>query len=249
MQHANTLFHAKDYSHKKTGRTRIKNPSFSTSAFENSLSKFSTDLDFVAIKNTIGRLGDMLEGLAAVREMPDPTKPREAVALDYLSKYEKTRKVAEQQLLSAASRLQSAQNNAKAAMLNKTKLHAPSGRAAEIRATFRQLPENERLAFLEKSVKSGNSEILAAVLDAPVELSMLPQDKVNAAQSVFIATYAPEYEEISAALDTAQLRLELAYDAFLKESDDLRDKGIETQAEQGQKAAQEASKALDYLLG
>lgn len=229
-------------------KTRIKNPSFSTAAFDSQLQKFSTDMDFLHIKNTIGKLGEMVEGLAAVREMPDPTKPKEAVALEYLNKYERTRNAAQQALLSAANRLQAAQNNAKAAMLSKTKLHAPSARAAEIRATFRQLSENERLAFLDKAVNTGNSEILAAVLDAPVELSMLPQDKVNAAQRVYIAQHAPEYEEVTTALDAAQMRLELAYDAFLKESDNLRDRGTEAQAEQGQKAAQEASKALDSLL-
>lgn len=244
-----TLFNANEYPQQQGKRTRIKNPSFSTTAFDNNLQKYSTDMDFQAIRNTIGRLGDMIEGLAAVRELPDPTKPRQAVALEYLSKYEKTRKAAEQQLLTAAKRLQAAQDNARGAMLNKTKLHAPTGRAAEIRATFRQLSEAERLAFLDKAVTTGSSEILAAVLDAPVELSMLPQDKVNAAQRVFIATHAPEYEEITAALDTAQTRLELAYDAFLKESDDLRDKGVEQQAEEGQKAAQEASRALDSLIG
>lgn len=230
-------------------KTRIKNPLFSTAAFENSLEKYIADPDFSAIRNAIGRLGDMVEGLAAVREMPDPTKPREAVALEYLNRFDRTRKSAESQLISAANRLQSAQNNAKGAMLNKTKLHTPSGRAAEIRATFRQLSELERLAFLDKAVTGGNSEILAAVLDAPVELSMLPQDKVNAAYRVYVANHAPEYEEVSSALDTAQQRLELAYDAFLIESDRLRDKGVEVQAEKGMKAAQEANAALDNMLG
>lgn len=241
-------FSANEYGHTQNKKTRLQNPSLSVSSFEKALTNYATDPDFSTVKNAIGNLGNLVESLAAVREKPDPTKPRAAVALEYLQKLEKVKKTAETHLKNAASRLQLSQDKAESEMLNKTKLNFVTSRAAEIRATFRQLDEAQRQDFLKRSVESGNGEILAAVLDAPAELSMLPESVISRARDTFIASHAPEYLQTVEALDTAQRRLELAYDAFLQETDNLRDRGIEEFAENGQNAAREANKALDTLL-
>jgi hypothetical protein len=241
-------FNANDYGHSQNKKTRLQNPSFSASAFEKSLFRYATDPDFCAVKNTISGLGNLVESLAAVRETPDPTKPRAAVALEYVKTLEKVKKTAETNLKNAAYKLQAAQDKATCEMFSKTKLNFVTSRAAEIRATFRQLDETQRQDFLNRSVESGNGEILAAVLDAPAELSMLPESVISRARDTFIASHAPEYLQTVEALDTAQRRLELAYDAFLQETDNLRDRGIEEFAENGQNAAREANKALELLI-
>lgn len=245
-------FRARDYKIDEkgnaTGHTRTRNPSFSKSAFENALPHLSNDSNFNSIKHTIGKFGDMVEGLAAIRETPNPTMPRAATALKYKERLAQVGKVAEQQLQIAARQLQSAQDNATSQMLAKTKLNQVTGRASEIRATLRQLDAKQRKAFINKSVENGSSEVLAAVLDAPAELSMLSDSEVSQARDFFVAKHAPEYGETMNDLDAAQLRLSLSYDAFLDETGRLRDKGIEEFAENGDRMAKEADATLDALL-
>jgi hypothetical protein len=244
----NLPFHAADYKASKGKGTRIKNPSFSISAFENALRDYAADPDFNAIKSTVGRLGDIVEALAAVREQADPTQPAAAVALEYGKQLTKAAESAQRYVQGAASRLQQAQDKAHSAMLAKTRIGTPTAKAAEVRAVMRMMNEKDRLAFMQKSIDTGNAEIMAAILDAPAELSLLSQEVVNQARDQYVMQHAPEYIQVSEALDQAQLRLEMAYDAFLSESAAMRDSGLEFHATQGQQAAKDAKAGLDQLL-
>ncbi|MCH2191983.1 MAG: hypothetical protein MK088_06610 [Alteromonas sp.] len=232
---------------------KVKSPLFSDSLFDKNLGSYADKDGFTSIKGQIKKLGSLIDGLSSIRENRDPFKTQAQIEIDYKASYEKAQVAAKDSLNRTINTIVAMQDSAHEKMLSTTKLNQLSPHAAEIRQVLRSFGDSEegeakREAFLSKAVSNGKADIINAIMNTPAELSFLSDTKVNKFVGLFIDTYAPEYNAEMAAISKAEEMLKLAHDAYVKDSEAMRDPTLEVKSETEKQRADEAEKAFNQAM-
>ncbi|SDB02888.1 hypothetical protein SAMN02927930_00104 [Pseudidiomarina indica] len=230
-------------------RTRVKSPVFSGDIFERNLGDFAQRDEMRDIKRQIERFGQLVEGLAEMREKPDPFKTQAQINVEYGKRYEEALSAAKRSVEKSIERLVDAQDKARRNMIVKTKLDRVVPDAQEIRAHLRGMTDKQRREFIAKSIDHGRFEVISAIVNTSLpELAGLTPELVTQYQMAYVEKVAPEYLEEEKAIQTAEQMLGMAFDSFRKQAEEMRDPHLEVEAIKMKEQADAADAAFKQAL-
>lgn len=199
--------------------------------------------DFHPVVSTIEKLSGLYDSLEKLQTVKDPDLTPEKRAMTYRDNWKKANESARNSLMRSADHLDALERNYREEAAHKAGLNKPLSESAaqEIRATLRAMPQKERDKVLRDAALNGDAMILKAVRDAASpwlvgEITVPVETLVDE----LVQNRVPELRQQLDALHEADNRLKMAGDAFMKETNAMREPHLE---HIGDKAAQEALEA------
>jgi hypothetical protein len=144
-----------------------------------------------ALHGEVTRLASTAEALRNLHATRNPTETDAAHVKRVATAAAKFAKESEAALARANAHLQTGLATIAQRVKAKVRL-VPDAYASEIRAAYRAMPEQEKLATLKELVDGNRGPEFAAIIKAPRTLTGLPEAQRKQYEDSFISTHAPE---------------------------------------------------------
>lgn len=205
--------------------------------------------EFRHVMAAIDRLGDLHEGLAAIRGTSDSRVTREARAERYAEQLAAAKGMKAKIINNVRHDLNARRDRLRNAAIEKSGLNGNYPQAEEVRSVLRSLSKEERDKAINEAVDNGDAWIVAAFVKMPDLLTGKTSLSKAQLTDIFIKRATPELDVELDAIDTAFESLKLAEDTFDKHVEAMRDIEAENRANEDRRAVEEAEAAFAKAMG
>lgn len=190
------------------------------------------------------------DGLLAVKGAPNPTRTREANALEMKRQIEGTVSTVKRKLTAVYDEiLSAAEKRIRAAEVWAGVDKDPAG-GDEVRRALREMTEKQRQAALDRAVANGDRIVLASIANAPSEITVGTfRSPPSLAIDQWVRDNNPGLAEDIADYRGAMEHINMIVDSFDQGANKLRDRVAEEAAERGVRLATDAERQLRGTLG
>lgn len=197
----------------------------------------------------IDRLGELYEGLSAIRATNDSRVTPEARAERYAQQHQAALAMKASILNNARHDLNSRRERLRNVAIERSGLNGTYPQGEEVRRALRDLPPKERDKAINEAVDNGDAWIVGSVVRFPDLLTGKLSLSKAQLTDLFITRASPELPGELNAIDTAFQHLSLAEQTFEREAERMRDIEAENRANEDRKAVEEAEAKLSKALG